>query len=334
MKSLLVLPFLVVSISVVCHTLPQNDIAEDIAAKHGPQINKSEAHRLVEPKQGCQIKYVTKFQIQEVENVRTECSEWIETKCTTKSRPKCTHRHVDKCETKYKETCRHWSEKTCIDNWRNVCETRYKEACNDIERTVQVPYEEDECTTRQERRCEKHWEETVKGKKVWVDNPATCKFYDTTDCQPKTKYHTEIKTERECNQVPYQHCNRVRDTKCNDIPRTECKDVPYQDCKEVRIETCEQESWEDCQKFPRTKCTDIHEKIPKQVAIQVPVRDCHYHDARQAPKVDVSDADIVEGYANIVEGSGSETVDQVDGIFFQDDDYLDLEDDSHNDIIA
>lgn len=315
MQSLLFLPLLVVSISVVCHTLPQNDIFEDIVAKHGPQVNKSKIHRLAGPEQGCRIKYETKFVIKEVENVRPECTQWTETKCTTQTRPKCTHRHETKCETEYKEKCRNWNEQKCVDNWRDVCETRSKEFCDVVVKEIQVPYKEDECITRQERRCEKHWEEPVKGKKVWVDNPATCKLFDTTDCQPKTKYQTELKRETECNQVPYQHCERVKDTQCRDVPRQECRDVPYQDCKEVNIETCEQESWQDCQYYPRKKCTDIHEKVPTQVEIQVPVRECHFHNARGTNVVDVSDADIVDG-------SGEKTVDVGDGIFFQDDEYV------------
>merc|ERR1712077_111556 len=86
-------------------------------------------------------------------------------------------------------------------------------------------YEGDECTSRKERRCEKHWEEPIKGKKVWVDNPATCKYFDATDCRPVTKYRTEQERYTTCDQVPYEHCDRVKDTNCYQVPKQECKNV-------------------------------------------------------------------------------------------------------------
>ena len=89
MDSFLKLPLLLIAMSVVCHTLPQNDIAENIAAKHELKINskqtqqnnkeeKSEDHRIAGPGQGCTIRYETKFEVQVVENIRQECNEWTE----------------------------------------------------------------------------------------------------------------------------------------------------------------------------------------------------------------------------------------------------------------
>merc|ERR1712001_443768 len=146
------------------------------------------------------------------------------------------------CDTKYRNQCRNWSEQECKDTWRNECSTKYREECNDHSRPIQVPYEEDECTSRKERRCEKHWEEPIKGKKVWVDNPATCKYFDATDCRPVTKYRTEQERYTTCDQVPYEHCDRVKDTNCFQDPKQECK--------------------------------DIHSKVPRQVAKQIPIRVC------------------------------------------------------------
>jgi hypothetical protein len=322
MDSFLKLSLLVISMSVVCYTLPQNDIAENIAEKHGLEINnkqtqqqnqehQSEDHRIAGPVLGCTIRYETKFEVQHVENIRQECNEWTETICTTKTRPKCYHTHENQCQTKYEEKCIHYKEQECVDNWRKVCETRSKEVCDVVVKEIQVPYVEDDCITRKETRCEKHWEEPIKGKKVWVDNPATCRLYDTTDCQPVTKHRPELKQETECSQVPYQHCDRVKDTQCHTIPKKECKNEPYQDCKEVTIKTCNQESYQDCQNYPRTKCKDVHEKIPKQVAVQVPVRDCsssdiHHHIPRVSEVVKSSDKKIVDSGEKIVFKLGDE----------------------------
>ena len=74
--------------------------------------------------------------------------------------------------------------------------------------------------------------------------------------------------------MPYQHCDRVKDTTCRDVPRQECNDEPYQDCRDVQRERCVPESWQDCQDYPRQECKDIHQKVPKQVAVQVPIRVC------------------------------------------------------------
>jgi len=303
------LSLLLISFAVACHTLPQNDIANQIAEKQGLTIDskqsqpqneeiKSEDHRIAGHVQGCTIRYETKFEVQEIENIRQECKEWTETICTTKTRPNCYHTHENKCETRYEEKCNYYNEQQCIDNWRDVCETRSKEECDVVVKEIQVPYVEDECITRKERRCEKHWEQTTIGKKVWVDNPESCKFYDTTDCQPITKHRPELKHETECNQVPYQHCDRVKDTTCHDIPKKDCRNEPYQECKEITIQHCDQESYQDCQDYPRTKCNDVHELIPKQVTVQIPVRDCsssdnYPHIPRASDVVKTSDEKVV-----------------------------------------
>ena len=39
-------------------------------------------------------------------------------------------------------------------------------------------------------------------------------------------------------------------------------------------EVCKEESYEHCDFIPVQKCRVIHEKIPKQVTVEVPVRDC------------------------------------------------------------
>merc|ERR1719245_2518354 len=106
-----------------------------------------------------------------------------------------------------------------------------------------------------------HWEEPTPGKKVWVENPATCKWYDASQCAPITKYRTEQEKYTQCSKVPYQDCKRVKDTNCNDVPRQECKDIPYQ----------------ECQDYPVQKCRDEHKKTPRQVAKQIPVRVCGNH---------------------------------------------------------
>jgi hypothetical protein len=111
-------------------------------------------------------------------------------------------------------------------------------------------------------------------KKVWVDNPDTCKFYDTTDCRPVTKYRTEQEKYTKCDQVPYKHCDRVKDTNCRDVPKQQCRSEPWQDCHDVQRERCSKESFQDCQDYPRQECKDVHSKVPKQVAVQVPIRVC------------------------------------------------------------
>jgi hypothetical protein len=149
------------------------------------------------------------------------------TRCTTQTRPNCHHRHEIKCDTEYKEKCRNYVEQSCVDNWRTVCETKSNIVCEVQQKEIEVPYEEDECTTRQERRCEKHWEETSEGRKVWVDNPATCKLFDTTDCHPVTKYRTGYLVDDVCHDVPVETCKQVKDTKCHDVPQTKCTKEPY-----------------------------------------------------------------------------------------------------------
>jgi hypothetical protein len=80
------LPLLIISIAGVSYTLPQNDIAEEIAAKLVPESIKSQDHRLPDSLpapalgtgKGCRIKYETKFEIEEVESVRQECRQWTE----------------------------------------------------------------------------------------------------------------------------------------------------------------------------------------------------------------------------------------------------------------
>ena len=223
---------------------------------------------------GCRIEYKTYYEVLEEESTRQECNTEYENRCTTKTKEKCTPWTDNVCTTKYRQKCRNWSEKKCTDSWRDECSQQTKEECNDNTRPVQVPYEEDECVTTQEKRCEKHWEEPIKGKKVWVDNPATCKYYDATECNPVTKYRTEQEKYTKCEKVPYQHCDKVKDTNCIDVPRQKCEDEPWQDCRDVQKQRCQPESWEDCQDYPKQVCKNIHAKIPRQVTKQVPIRVC------------------------------------------------------------
>lgn len=139
---------------------------------------------------------------------------------------------------------------------------------------INVPFVEEKCAVKQERRCSKHWEEIEKGRKVWVDNPSTCKFYDITDCQPVTKERRELKRENICNQLPFQHCDRIMEQQCHFEPKQSCKDVPYENCNNIVTEICEEEYYEDCDYIPIQKCRVIHEKLPKQVTVQVPIQDC------------------------------------------------------------
>ena len=281
-KLLRLLSTFLVGCIVVCNAFPQNEIDDDVAARYGIQSGNQQSQNHVVPDRspalnpgpGCRIEYETKYEIVEEESTRQECRRWVENKCTTRQRPKCSKYTDTVCDTKYRNQCRNWSEQECKDTWRNECSTKYREECNDHSRPIQVPYEEDECTSRKERRCEKHWEEPIKGKKVWVDNPATCKYFDATDCRPVTKYRTEQERYTTCDQVPYEHCDRVKDTNCYQVPKQECKDVPYQDCYDVPKEKCVQESYQDCQDYPRQECKDVHSKVPKQVAKQIPIRVC------------------------------------------------------------
>jgi len=292
MRLILVLPCIVIAISVVSNAFPTDDntddtLADDVGLRYGPQNGqrpfqqqpqrRPDATRAPALDPGCRIVYETKFEVEEVESVRQECRQWTENKCTTKTRPKCTPWTDNVCETKYRQKCRNWTDKECKDSWRNDCNERFKEECKEYNKDIQVPYEEDECNTRKERRCDKHWEEKAKGHKEWVDNPNSCKYYDVTDCNPVTKYRTESEKYTKCDDVPYQHCDRVKDTNCYDVPKQECNNEPWQDCHDVQRERCHQESWQDCQDYPREKCNDVHEKVPTQVAKQVPVRVCDGH---------------------------------------------------------
>jgi len=286
---------------VTCFALPTDiNFSEKQPDAAGIKIARNEDHRIADNGEGCPIRYETRFEIQEIENVRIDCREWTETRCTTKTRPNCHHRHEIKCDTEYKEKCRNYVEQQCIDNWRTVCETTSNIVCKIQQKEIEVPYEEDECTTRQERRCEKHWEESSEGRKVWVDNPATCKLFDSTDCHSVTKYRKEYLADDVCHDVPVETCKQVKDTQCHDVPQTKCTKEPYQNCKDITVETCEQESWEDCQDYPRKQCKDIHEKIPKQVTIQVPVHDCHSRNAEKIHGNGVLDYEISNGLDNIV----------------------------------
>merc|ERR1711909_185804 len=114
-------------------------------------------------------------------------------------------------------------------------------------------------------------------KKVWVENAATCKWYDASQCAPVTKYRTEQEKYTKCSKVPYQHCDRVKDTNCRQVPKQKCDDVPYQDCQNIQREKCVPESWQDCQDYPVQKCSDEHKKTPRQVAKQIPIRVCGNH---------------------------------------------------------
>lgn len=284
MKSFKLLSILILGFAMVCHTFPQNDIDNDVAARYGIQSGNqnSQNHRRPDAPRapapsagpGCRIEYETKYDIVEEESTRQECRQWKENKCTTRQRPKCTPWTDRVCDTKYRQKCRNWTDKQCSDTWRNECSTEYKQECNDHTRPIQVPYEEDECIERDEKRCEKHWEERSKGNKVWVENPASCKYYKATDCQPVTKYRTENEKYTKCAQVPYQKCDRVKDTNCIDVPKQQCNDVPYEDCHDVQRQKCVQESWQDCQDIPRQECKNVHSKVPRQVAKQIPVRVC------------------------------------------------------------
>jgi len=270
------------------HSLPfpQNDVEQNSDStldKKNSNVT-SEKHSLNEdhssipnPGPGCTIEYKTYYEILEEESTRRECHTVIEQECTTRTREKCIPWTDNVCTTKYRQKCRNWTEKKCTDSWRDECSQKTKEECNDSTRPVQVPYEEDECVTRQEKRCEKHWEEPSPGKKVWVDNPATCKFYDATECNPVTKYRTEQEKYTKCDQIPYQHCDRIKDTNCVDVPQQKCEDEPWEDCQDVQKQRCEPETWDDCQDIPRQICEDIHSKIPRQATKQVPIRVCGNH---------------------------------------------------------
>jgi len=224
--------------------------------------------------QNCKLRYETKFEIQEVENERTQCDDIVEKKCSSKTRPNCHLKQENRCNTQYKQECYEYKDQVCNDVWKNKCEIRHKEVCKLVVNEISVPFVEEKCAVKQERRCTKHWEEIENGRKVWVDNPSTCKFYDVTDCKPVTKERRELKRENICNQIPFQHCDRIMDQQCHFEPKQSCKDVPYQNCNNFVIEVCDDEYYEDCDYIPTQKCRVIHEKLPKQVTVQVPIQDC------------------------------------------------------------
>jgi len=302
-----------VSLVVVCNTAPSppNDIDEDVASRYGVQgINQNHQNNRnpdapraphQDPGRGCRWEYETKYEVKDVETTDQKCHVEYETKCTTRTREKCTPYTDRVCKTQYRQKCRNWTEKKCTDSWRNECSTRTKEECNEYNEPIDVPYTEDKCSTRKERKCEKHWEERVKGKKVWVDNPSTCKDYDVTDCQPVTSYKKEFQKQVKCKQVPYQHCDRVKDTNCRDVPKQQCQDVPYQDCHNEQKQRCEPESWQDCNDIPRQKCQTVHKQTPQQVAKQIRIRVCGdrrepYNEGGQFGQFDGSDVfDIRNG---------------------------------------
>ena len=276
-----ILPILVVGLAVFCHTHPfrQEDAENDIQPRYGVQSNVDiQNHRqpnrplapAPKPGPGCRIEYETIYETIEDVTFDTKCRTGYENRCQT--RTKCTTYIEPQFITKYRQQCRDWTEKKCTDSWRNDCSARSKEECKDNYRPVKIPYVEDECFTKKEKRCEKHWEEPTPGKKVWVENPATCKWYDASQCSPITKYRTEQEKYTQCSKVPYQDCKRVKDTNCIDVPKTECKDVPYQICIGIRRERCE--PVQECKDYPTQKCRDEHKKTPRQVAKQIPVRIC------------------------------------------------------------
>ena len=305
MRSFIIITSLLLHLSVFSHAYPQIDLpkliknilniddGDDISERYQTQNNKGSINwdstrGPPSPVQnqplgpGCRIEYETKYEIIEEESTKNECREWTENKCTTKQRPKCNSWNDRVCNTKYRQECRNWVETDCKETVRNECTSKTRRECKDQKTPIQVPYQEDECTTKKEKRCEKHWEEPSKGRKVWVDNPATCKFYDTSDCKTVTKYRTETKTSTKCDNVPYQDCDLVKDLKCNDVPKQECKDEPWEDCRDVQRENCVQESFQDCREYPRTECKEVHSKVPKQVTKQVPIRVCG--DQQDLPK--------------------------------------------------
>merc|ERR1712018_991803 len=314
-----------IGFAVVSHAFPspQNDIEDDVASRYGSQgVNQNNQNHRVPDRnrtpfpdagQGCRWEFQTKYDVENVESNEQKCRTEYETQCTTKTREKCSPYTDRVCKTLYRQKCRNWTEKKCTDSWRNECSTKTKEECNEYNEPIDVPYTEDKCSTRKEK-CEKHWEERIKGKKVWVDNPATCKDYDVTDCQPVTSYKKEYQKQVKCKQVPYQHCDRVKDTNCRDVPKQQCQDVPYQDCHNEQKQRCEPESWQDCNDIPRQKCQTVHKQTPQQVAKQIRIRVCGdrrepYNEGGQFGQFDGSDVfDIRNGNDNNDPKNDAETI--------------------------
>ena len=54
------------------------DLSEQKSDIPGNKIARSEDHRISDHGDGCPIRYETRFEIQEIENVRIDCREWSE----------------------------------------------------------------------------------------------------------------------------------------------------------------------------------------------------------------------------------------------------------------
>ena len=64
---------------VTCFALPTDiNFSEQQADTAGNKIARNEDHRITDHGEGCPIRYETRFEIQEIENVRTDCREWTE----------------------------------------------------------------------------------------------------------------------------------------------------------------------------------------------------------------------------------------------------------------
>ena len=64
---------------VTCFALPTDiNFSEQQADTAGNEIARNEDHRISDHGEGCPIRYETRFEIQEIENVRIDCREWTE----------------------------------------------------------------------------------------------------------------------------------------------------------------------------------------------------------------------------------------------------------------
>ena len=64
---------------VTCLALPtEKDFSGKKADTPGNKIARSDKHRTSDHGEGCPIRYETRFEIQEIENVRIDCKEWTE----------------------------------------------------------------------------------------------------------------------------------------------------------------------------------------------------------------------------------------------------------------
>ena len=62
-----------------CFALPtEMNLSEPKADTPVINIARSEDHRISDHREGCPIRYETRFEIQEIENVRIDCREWTE----------------------------------------------------------------------------------------------------------------------------------------------------------------------------------------------------------------------------------------------------------------